>query len=81
MIRTLRALGSKAGFVIVFDGAYAVKTLTRSLIEDGATIVTRLRSDAKLFDLPVNRPDQRGQPRKYGKNRIRLKNRAAARGG
>lgn len=54
-MRTLRALGSKAGFVVVFDGAYAGKTLVRALLTEGATVVTRLRRDAKLFDLPVNK--------------------------
>jgi hypothetical protein len=77
VIRTLRALGSQAGFLVVFDGAYAAKALVRPLINMGAIVVTRLRSDAKLFDLPVNKGGQRGRPRKYGKNRISLKKRAA----
>jgi hypothetical protein len=77
VMRTLRALGSKAGFIVVFDGAYAAQRLVRSLIAEGAIVVTRLRRDAKLFDLPVNKPGQRGRPRKYGKNRISLKKRAA----
>lgn len=53
----------------------------RPLIASGATVVTRLRSDAKLFDLPVNTQGQRGRPRKYGKNRISLKKRASSRRG
>lgn len=77
VIRTLRALKCQAGFIVVFDGAYAAKTLVRPLIAAGAIVVTRLRSDAKLFDLPVNKDGQRGRPRKYGKNRISLKKRAA----
>jgi hypothetical protein len=77
VMRTLRALGTKAAFVIVFDGAYAAKKLVGPLLAEGATIVTRLRSDAKLFDLPVNKKGQRGRPRKYGKNRISLRKRAA----
>lgn len=81
VMRTIGALKSKAGFVVVFDGAYAAKALVRPLIAEGATIVTRLRSDAKLFDLPVNKKGQRGRPRKYGKNRISLKRRAADRRG
>lgn len=81
VIQTLRALGSKAGFVVVFDGAYAAKTLVQPLITIGAIVVTRLRSDAKLFDLPMNQPGQRGRPRKYGKNHICLKKRAADRRG
>jgi len=81
VMQTLKALGSKAGFIVVFDGAYAAKALVRPLIDHGATIVTRLRSDAKLFDLPVDTPGQPGRPRKYGKNRISLKKRAADRRG
>lgn len=81
VMRTLRALGSRAGFIIVFDGAYAAWPLVRPLIAEGAIVVTRLRRDAKLFDLPVNKTGQRGRPRKYGKNRISLKKRAANRRG
>jgi hypothetical protein len=78
---TLRAVGSKAGFVVVFDGAYAAKSLVRPLIAQGATVVTRIRRDSKLFDLPVNTTGQRGRPRKYGKNRISLAKRAGHREG
>lgn len=81
VIQTLRALGSKAGCVVVFDGAYAAGALIRPLIAEGATVVTRLRRDAELFDLPVNRTGQRGRPRKYGKNRLSLSKRAGRREG
>src|SRR5690606_635432 len=81
VMRTLRALGSKAGFVVVFDGAYEGKGLVRSLLTEGARVVTRLRRDAKLLDLPVNKTGQRGRPRKYGKNRISLIKRASNRQG
>ncbi len=81
IIGILRALGSLARFLVVFDGAYAVKTLVRPLIAEGATVVTRLRCDAKLFDIPNNKKGQRGRPRKYGKNRISLKKRAGRRDG
>ena len=76
VIGHLRALGSLARFVVVFDGAYAAKTLVRPLLAEGAHVVTRLRSDAKLFDVPMNKQGQRGRPRKYGKNKISLKKRA-----
>jgi len=76
VIRNLRALGSLARFVVVFDGAYAARALVRPLLAEGATVVTRLRSDAKLFDVPVKKPGKRGRPRKYGKNRVSLKKRA-----
>ena len=81
IINTLRAMKCKAGIVVVFDGAYAAKSLVRPLIAHGATVITRLRRDAKLFDLPVNTPGQRGRPRKYGKNRISLAKRAGHRAG
>lgn len=54
---------------------------TSWLIGLGATVVTRLRRDAKLFDLPKPRQGQRGRPRKYGVNRISLVKRAAQRRG
>ena len=77
----LRTLGSKAGFLMVFDGAYASRDLIRPLVARGAVAVTRLRCDAKLFDLPVNQPGRRGRPRIYGKNRISLAKRAGHREG
>ncbi len=77
----LRTLGSRAGFLVVFDGAYAARELIRPLMADGAVVVTRLRRDAKLFDLPLNPPRRRGRPRIYGKNRISLAKRAGRRDG
>ena len=77
----LKALGSKAGFLVVFDGAYAARDLIRPLLERGAVVVTRLRRDAKLFDLPVNEPGRRGRPRIYGPNRLSLAKRAGHREG
>jgi hypothetical protein len=81
VMRRLRGLGSQAGYILVVDGAYAVKALLRPLISEGVTIVSRLRSGAKLFDLPPERTGQRGRPRKYGKNRISLAKRAGRRHG
>lgn len=81
VIRSLRALGSRARFVVVFDGAYAAKALVRPLLAEGACVVTRLRADAKLFDVPAAKEGQRGRPRKYGANRISLKKRAGRRDG
>ena len=74
----LRALGSKAKMLVVFDGAYAARKLIEGLLELNVTIVSRLRSNAKLFDLPGQRkPGQRGRSRKYGENRIVLAQLAA----
>lgn len=81
VMQRLRALGSKAGFIVVFDGAYAAAGLSRTLMAQGAIVVTRLRRDAKLFDVPAIRSGVRGRPRKYGKNRISTKKRAADRRG
>lgn len=76
-----RALGSRARFLVVFDGAYAARELIRPLIAEGATVVTRLRRDAKLFDVPAQPTGGRGRPCKYGKNRISLTKRAGHREG
>jgi len=81
VIRMLRALGSKAGFIVVFDGAYAAGKLIRPLLAEGVIVITRLRCDAKLFDLPVSEPGKRGRPRKYGENRINLSKLADSRDG
>lgn len=76
----LRALGSAARFVLVVDGAYAARPLLVPLLEKGVTVVSRLRSDAQLFDLP-KRTGKPGRPAKYGKNRVSLKIRAGRRDG
>lgn len=77
----LQALGSKAWFLVVFDGAYAASDLIRALVARGAVVVTRLRCDAKLFDLPRKESGRRGRPRIYGPNRISLAKRAGHREG
>jgi hypothetical protein len=62
----------------VFDGAYAKRPLIKPLRAAGVVVVSRLRKDARLFDIPP--PAQRrgrGRPRKYGKKRIHLARRAA----
>lgn len=77
----LRALGSQAGFLVVADGAYAAKPLVRPLLKAGVTLVSRLRRDAELFDLPPKRTGKRGRPRKYGRHRLSLAKRAGHRHG
>ena len=78
VVGILRALGSKAKMLVVFDGAYAARKLIEGLLALDITIVSRLRSNAKLFDLPGQRkPGQRGRSRKYGENRINLSKLAA----
>jgi hypothetical protein len=70
---------------VVADGAYAKRPFLKPLRAAGVTIVSRLRKDAALYDLPpkLKRGQRRGrgQPRKYGKHRISLAKRAAHRQG
>ena len=77
IVQCLRDLGTQAGFRVVFDGAYAAGPLIKPLVQSGITVISRLRRDAKLTDLPPARQaSKRGRPRKYGLNRIDLKKRA-----
>lgn len=76
VVRTLRALGSRAGWIVVVDGAYAAKTLLRPLLAEGVQIISRLRRDARLFDLPCHQQGRRGRPRIYGSQRLSLAKRA-----
>ena len=63
---------------VVADGAYAASPFIRPLLKRGVVLVSRLRRDAKLFDLPPEpTPKQRGRHRIYGLNRIDLAKRAA----
>jgi hypothetical protein len=62
---------------VVADGAYAKRPFLKPLRAAGVVVVSRLRKDAALFDLP-SPPKQRGRgrPRKYGTKRLHLKRRA-----
>ena len=70
---------------LVADGAYAKRVFLKAARAAGVVVVSRLRKDAALRDLPpqckrgARRP--RGRPRKYGKHKISLARRAAHRGG
>lgn len=75
-IRTLQALGSRAGWLVVMDGAYAARSLLRPLLAEGVQIISRLRRDAQLFDVPTPKTGRRGRPCIYGANRISLAKRA-----
>jgi DDE superfamily endonuclease len=65
---------------VVTDGAYAQRPLLKRVLAAGVTVISRLRCDAALWSLPpvwVPGPKRgRGQPRKYGKERIDLAKRA-----
>lgn len=77
-ITTLRKLGVKTTVWLVVDGAYAARPFLLPILELGIVIVSRLRKDACLFDLPAE--DSHGN-RIYGKNRISLAKRAGHRQG
>ena len=70
---------------IVADGAYAKRPFLKPLRMLGVTVISRLRKDAALRDLPptLKRGQRRGRgrPRIYGKKRISLAKRAAAKRG
>ena len=66
---------------VVADGAYGKKPVLRAAKANRVVVVSRLRKDAKLFDVPKTPVRRgRGRPRKYGK-RISLAKRAAHRRG
>ena len=78
------AIAKSAGIAVwvAVDGAYAKRRFLRPLRAAGVVIVSRLRKDAALFDLPPKpKTRTRGRPRKYGRKRIHLKRRAAHRSG
>jgi hypothetical protein len=68
--------------MVVVDGAYAKSPFLKRVIATGAVVVSRLRKDAALFDIPVIAKRRgRGRPRKYGKNKISLARRGGHRKG
>jgi hypothetical protein len=70
---------------IVADGAYAKRPFLKPLRTLGVVVISRLRKDAALYNLPrklkkgERRP--RGKPPTYGKQRLSLAKRAAAKRG
>jgi hypothetical protein len=70
----------RAGKVVwlVVDGAYAKAPFLRPLLQRGVVVVSRLRKDAHLLDMPATerKPRQRGPMPTYGKKRISLAKRA-----
>ena len=77
----LRSLGMTCHVWTVVDGAYAARPFLDPLLERGIVVVSRLRKDAALFDLPPARqPGQRGRPRVYG-DKLSLAKRAGHAGG
>ena len=70
---------------VVVDGFYAKRPFLKPLLKLGVVVVSRLRKDAALWSLPPKlkkgQRRRRGQPRKYGSQRLSLAKRAAAKGG
>lgn len=69
---------------VVADGAYAKRPFLQAAVAAGAIVVSRLRKDAALFDVPAAvklGERRRGRPRIYGKNAISLAKRAGHRQG
>lgn len=72
-ITALRKLGVKSKVWLAVDGAYAARPFLLPVLELGIVVVSRLRKDARLFDLPA--PGAHGN-RIYGKNKVSLAGRA-----
>ena len=75
---TLRKLGVKTKVWLAVDAAYAARPFLLPVLELGIVVVSRLRKDACLFDLPAE--GSHGN-RIYGKNKISLAKRAGHRQG
>jgi hypothetical protein len=76
-VTTIRSLGLQAKVWAAADGAYAARPFLDPVRASGVVVVSRLRRDAKLWDLPPERkPGQRGRPRIYGEHRLQLAKRA-----
>lgn len=79
-----KCLGCVGALWVVVDGAYAKRPFLKGVMATGAIVVSRLRKDAALFDVPAPMPARkrgRGRPRTYGKNKISLAKRAGQKRG
>jgi hypothetical protein len=77
-MKTIRDRGNQAKVWLAVDGAYAVRPFLLRVLELGIVVVSRLRKDAHLRDLPGEPdPHRRGRHPIYGKNKISLAKRAA----
>ena len=76
-VTSFRALGVEAKVWLVADGAYAARPFLRPLLDLGIVVVSRLRKDVCLYDLPGKPKPGPGRPPIYGKNKISLAKRAA----
>lgn len=87
MIQWLAGFAQSAGKVVwvVADGAYAKRPVLKAALIAGVVLVSRLRRDAALYDLPSKpKPggrSPRGRKPKYGSRRISLAKRAGQKRG
>jgi len=72
-MQSIRALGVEVKVWLAVDGAYAARPFLLPVLDLGIVVVSRLRKDACLFDLPG--AGSHGN-RIYGKNKISLAKRA-----
>jgi hypothetical protein len=77
-MQAIRGLGVKAKVWLAADGAYAARPFLLPLLGLEIVVVSRLRKDACLFDLP---PAGSHGNRIYGKNKISVAKRAGQRRG
>jgi hypothetical protein len=77
-MQAIRALGLEVKVWLAADGAYAARPFLLPVLDLDIVVVSRLRKDACLFDLP---PEGSHGNRIYGKNRISLAKRAGHRQG
>jgi hypothetical protein len=77
-MQAIRAVGLEVKVWLAVDGAYAARPFLLPVLEMGIVVVSRLRKDACLFDLPA--AGSHGN-RIYGKNKISLAKRAGHRQG
>ena len=77
-MKAIRVLGVEAKVWLAVGGAYATRPFLKPTLALGSVVVSRLRKDANLRDLPPQ--DSHGN-RIYGKNKISLAKRAGHREG
>jgi len=77
-MQSIRSLGVEAKVWLAVDGAYAARPFLMPVLDLEIVVVSRLRKDACLYDLP---PAGSHGNRIYGKNKISLAKRAGHRKG
>ena len=55
-------------WILLGDGAYACMALAQACVNQGVTLISRLRLDAQLFELVEPKPKRRGRPVVKGKH-------------